>query len=155
MVKRTTTSRRKNYLKQCDKFTEFINKKNIFLKDREFLSYKKFLWKTDTIEQSEHVIEILLGYLICNYRPKTLIVCDHVTSKIFSYKAKHLLNHTCNIDSCLEVVSKQKLFSNLNLYHQYDWDRVVVFGSCDYVPPADKFVFVTKKANGQEQSTLV
>ena len=155
MVKRATTERRKNYINKCDKFTEFIEKKNILLNDREFLSYKKFLWKTDTIEQSEHIIEILLAYVICNYKSKTLIVCDHITSKIFSYKAKRLLNHSCSIDSCLEVVSEHELFSNLNLYHQYDWDRAVVFGSCHYVPPADKFIFVTKKANGQAQSILV
>ena len=106
MVKRTTTERRKNYLNQCDKFPKFINNKNIQLTDREFLAYKKFLWKKDTIVQSEHIIDILLGFLISDYKSKTLIVCDHVTSKIFRYKAKILLNHVCHINSCLEVVSK-------------------------------------------------
>ena len=155
MVKRTTAQRRKNYLNQCDKFTNFINDKNIQLTDREFLAYKKFLWKKDTIVQSEHIIDILLGFIISNYKSKTLIVCDHITSKIFRYKAKNCLNHVCDINSCLEVVSKHELHSNLNLYHEYDWDRAVVFGSCEYVPPAENFVFVTKETNRRETSSVV
>lgn len=147
MVKRATTARRNNYEIQCVKFTEFINNKNIRLTDREFLNYKKFLWKKNTIHESDNIVDIILGHLISDYHPKTLIVCDHITTRIIIHKAKHLLNHTCSIDSCLEVVSKHELVSNLNLYHQYDWDRVIVFGSCEYVPPAEHFVFVTKEAS--------
>ena len=145
MVKKATTARRNNYSNLCIKFTDFINNKNIRLTDREFLNYKKFLWKKNTIHESENIVDILLGYLISDYRPKTLIVCDHITTRIFIHKAKHLLNHTCSIDSSLEVVSKHYLYSNVNLYHQYDWDRVIVFGTCEYVPPAENFVFVTKE----------
>jgi hypothetical protein len=147
MVKRITKQRRTKYINQCDKFTEFMNKKNIILGDREFLTYKNFLWKKRTIEQSQNIIEILLGYFICDFKDKTLVICDHITSKIFSYKTKCLLNHDCHIDSCLVVVSKHELLSNLNNYLQYDWDRVVIFGSCECVPPANKYVFVTKTEN--------
>ena len=146
MVNQTTTARRKTYTNQSEKFATFINNKNIRLTDKELLDYKKFLWKKNKLIQSKNIVEILLGYLISDYKPKTLIVCDHVTSRVISYKAKHLLNHECNINSCLEVVSNHNLHSNVNLYHQYNWDRVVVFGSCEYVPLAENFVFVTKEA---------
>lgn len=149
MVKRTTTRRRENYIKQCDKFTNFIYDKNIILTDKEFLNFKQFLWKKKCLKQSKNIVEILFGYLISDFKHKTLIVCDHVTSKIITHKAKEILNHKCDIDSCLEVVSNHELHSNLNLYHQYDWNRVVVFGSCEYVPPGENFVFVTKEANHQ------
>ena len=156
MVNQTMAKRRITYLNKCDKFTNFIYSKKILLSDREFLSYKKFLWKPNTIEQSEHIIEILLGYFICDYKSKTLVICDHITSKIFRYKAKHILNHSCDINSCLEVVSKHELRSRMNEYHQQKWDRVVTFGTGQYMPPppADNYVFVTNKQK-IEYSSLV
>jgi len=144
MVNQITAKRRITYSYKCDKFTNFINSKNILLSDREFLSYKKFLWKPNTIQQSEHIIDILLGYFICDYKSKTLVICDHITSKIFRYKAEHLLNHSCHINSCLEVVSEHKLRTRMNEYHQQKWDRVVVFGGGQLMPPAENYVFVTK-----------
>lgn len=155
MVNQTTAKRRITYSNKCDKFTSFINNKNILLSDREFLSYKKFLWKPNTIQQSEHIIEILLGYFICDYKPKTLVICDHITSKIFRYKARHLLNHSCDINSCLHVVSKHELRTRMNEYHQQKWDRVVAFGIGQLMPPAENYVFVTKKTKNQVSSTLV
>ena len=155
MVKQTTTRRREKYLNECDKFTNFIQEKNIHLKDREFLTYRKFLWKKDEIEQSQNIIEILLGYFISEYKPKTLVVCDHVTSKIFRYRAKVLLNHSCKIDSCLEVVSKHELLSNLNLYHKFVWNRIVVFGTCEHIPSSQNLIFVTPVETNRVKNTLV
>lgn len=156
MVNHITTERREKYMGKCEKFANFINSKNIILTDREFLTYKKFLWKTDKIEQSKHIIEILLGYFICDYKSKTLVVCDHIMSKIFRYKTKNLLNHKTGIDSCLDVVSKHELLSNINMYHHKKWDRVVVFGTCEHIPPTEKCIFVTSaEKRCLAKSTLV
>jgi len=146
MVNKKTTTRRNIYINKCDIFTHFICNKKIVLSDKEYLSCKKFLWKPTAIERSEHIIEILLGYFICDFKSKTLVVCDHITSKIFRYKAKHLLNHNCDINSCLDIVSKHELRSRMSEYHHHNWDRVVAFEMCLSIPPTDNFVLVAKNS---------
>lgn len=155
MVKPATTRRREKYLNECDRFTKFIKEKKIYLKDREFLTYRKFLWKKDRIATSQHIIEILLGYFISEYKPKTLVICNHITSKIFRYRAKLLLNHSCSIDSCLEVVSKHELLSNLKLYNTFVWNRIVVFGTCERIPSSQNLIFVAPEETNRVKNTLV
>ena len=138
--------RSKNYentLDSCERFSSFINRKRIKLNDREFLSYKKFIREKKNIQNSENIVEILLGYIATEIKPKTLIICDHITSKCVRHKAKKYLNHNCSFHSCFDVVSDHELKIYLNHYHRVNWDRVIVIGKCEYAPIAKDFVSVT------------
>ena len=139
--------RSKNYenlLDSCERFSSFINRKRIKLNDREFLNYKKFIHEKKNIPNSKNIIEILLGHIATEIKPKTLVICDHITSKIVRHKAKKYLNHNCSFHSGLDVISHHELKIYLNDYHRVQWDRVIVIGECEYSPIAKDTVSITK-----------
>lgn len=144
MTKSTGTKMRlKDSLEKCEIFTSFINEKHLHLEDREYLLFKQFIRNKKTIEQTKNIIEILLGYIFTEKKPKTLIVCDHIMCRIIHHKTKKYLNHNCSIDSCFDAVSNYGLKMNMNQYHKIMWDRIIVFGTSEYLPLGKEVVAVT------------
>lgn len=128
MVDIKQRKKRENFLSSMNKFTSFMIGKGITLNDREYLLYKEFLWKKKEIEKTDNWIEIMLGYIFTNFKPKTLFVCDHITACLVRHKANKILSHTCGISTSFDVVSDFELRSNINNYKNINWDRVVVCG---------------------------
>ena len=143
MVDTKQRKKRENFLSSMNKFTSFMIGKGITLNDREYLLYKEFLWKRNQIEKTDNWIEMMLGYIFTNFKPKTLFVCDHITACLVRHKAKKILSHKCGITTSFDVVSDFELRCNINNYKNINWDRVVVYGNSKTTIHAKETIYIT------------
>ena len=136
---------RENFLSKMNEFTSFMIGKGITLTDREYLLYKEFLWKKKEIKETPNYIEMMLGYIFTNFKPKTLFVCDHVTASLVRYKASKLLSHNCGYGSSLHVISVFELHSNINNNNlDVVWDRLVLCGVGKVDIRANEIIYITR-----------
>lgn len=134
--------KRENLLSSINKFASFMNNKGIILEDREYLMYKNFLQKKKQIMKTSNIIEIMLGYVFTNYKPKTLFVCDHITTCLVRHKTNKILSHICGLTTSLDVVSDFELMSKMNNYKNVQWDRIVVFTNEESKLNAGEIIYV-------------
>ena len=140
--------KRENFLSSMNEFTRFMSEKGIALDDREYLLYKKFLWKKKQIEETPNWIEIMLGYIFTNFKPKTIFVCDHITACLVRHKASKILSHNCGFETSLHVVSEFELKSSIYNYLDVDFDRIVVCAGCssnsESTLRANEIIYITR-----------